>query len=246
MITTGDAGIELLSSAGNLSPIHARVKHTLESGIQIDLTRESCKKFLRRHVDQKIAVVVLYVDIERSTRMSISLPAAEFASILQVFSQEMTLLVEDHGGHVLKYVGDAVIALFPAQYDKHEASRNALSCAKEMQEILQGSINPELVAHGLPEIGVKISLDYGELLVVLYGKSLRSHIDTVGATISIAAKMLAFAKVGQIIVGDSLYNNLASYGCLSQEFTELKVSSSNWSYIDEESGARYRLHLNIP
>jgi class 3 adenylate cyclase len=114
-----------------------------------------------------------------------------------------------------------------------------------MQEVLQGSINPELVAHRLPEIGVKISLDYGELLVVLYGKSLRSHIDTVGSSISIAAKMLAFAKVGQIIVGDSLYNNLATYDYLSQEFTELKVSSSEWSYIDEKSGARYRLHLKI-
>ena len=243
MTTIGAVGIEMPSSSRNYSPINARVKHSLENGIQIDLTRESCKKFLRRHVDQKIAVVVLYVDIERSTRMSISLPAAEFASILKVFSQEMSLLVEDYGGYVLKYVGDAVIALFPAKYDKHEASRNALSCAKAMKEILQASINPELVARGLPEIGVKISLDYGELLVVLYGKSSRSHIDTVGATISIAAKMLAFAKVGQIVVGDSLYKNLATYGNLSQEFVELKLSSSEWSYIDENSGARYILHL---
>jgi class 3 adenylate cyclase len=235
-----------VSSAGNLSPISARVRHTLENGIQLDLTRESCKKFLRRHVDHKIAVVVLYVDIERSTRLSISLPAAEFASMLQIFSQEMTLLVEDYGGYVLKYVGDAVIALFPAEHDKYQASRNALSCAKEMQEILQGSINPELVAHRLPALGVKISLDYGELLVVLYGKSQRSHIDTVGSSISIAAKMLAFAKVGQIIVGDSFYNNLSADASLSREFTELQVSPSEWSYVDEKSGARYKLHLKNP
>jgi class 3 adenylate cyclase len=241
--TAGDIEMNLDSSAENLSPINARVRHTLENGIQIDLTRESCKKFLRRHVDHKIAVVVLYVDIERSTRMSISLPAAEFASVLQIFSQEMTLLVEDYGGYVLKYVGDAVIALFPAEHDKHQASRNALRCAKDMQEILQGSVNPELVAHRLPELGVKISLDYGELLVVLYGKSLRSHIDTVGSSISIAAKMLAFAKVGQIVVGDSFYNNLNADASISHEFTELKVSPSEWSYIDEKSGARYKLHL---
>ena len=246
MVAAGEVGVELLSSSRNLSPINARVKNSLERGIQIDLTRESCKKFLRRHVDQKIPVVVLYVDIERSTRMSISLQAAEFASILKIFSQEMSLLVEDHGGYVLKYVGDAVIGLFPAKHDKHEASRNALICANEMQEILQGSINPELVAHGLPQIGAKISLDYGELLVVLYGKSLRSHIDTVGASISIAAKMLAFAKVGQIIVGDSFYNNLAIYDNLYRKFTELKVSSSEWSYIDEKSGTKYRLHLKLP
>jgi len=157
----------------------------------------------------------------------------------------MTLLVEDHGGYVLKYVGDAVIALFPAAHDKYEASKNALNCAKDMREILLGSINPELVAHHLPEIGIKISIDYGDLLVVLYGKSLRSHIDIVGSSISIAAKMLAFAKVGQIIIGDSLYRNLTSYDRFSQEFKELNVSSSDWSYYDE-SGARYRLHVNLP
>jgi class 3 adenylate cyclase len=233
------------ASARNTSLVNARVKHTLERGIQIDLTPESCNKFLRRHVDQKIAVVVLYVDIERSTRMSISLPAAQFALILQIFSQEMTLLVEKHAGYVLKYVGDAVIALFPAQHDKYEASRNALRCAKEMQEVLQGSVNPELIAHALPEIGVKISLDYGELLVVLYGKSARSHIDTVGSSISIAAKMLAFADVGQIIVGDSFYNNVISHDTSSKEFKEIEVSPSEWSYIDEKTGSRYRIHLNV-
>lgn len=214
--------------------------------MEIDLTRESCKKFLRRHVNQKIAVVILYVDINSSTRMSISLPPAEFASILRVFSQEMTLLIEDHGGYVLKYVGDAVIALFPAGYDRRKASENALDCAREMHEIITGSINVEFVAHNMPEIGIKTSLDYGELLVVLYGKGSMSHIDTVGSSISMASKMLAFAKTGQVIVGHSFYNNLANYERRSKDFKELRMSPKQWSYIDGKSGADYKLYLTTP
>jgi len=214
--------------------------------MEIDLTRESCKKFLRRHVDQKIAVVILYVDINSSTRMSISLPAVEFASILRVFSQEMTLLIEDHGGYVLKYVGDAVIALFPAGYDEYHASRNALSCAKEMHKIVSGSINPELVAHSMPEICIKTSLDYGDLLVVLYGKGSMSHIDTVGSSISMASKMLAFAKTGQVIVGDSFYKNLAADERCSKDFKELRMCSKEWSYIDGKSGVDYKLYVASP
>jgi class 3 adenylate cyclase len=214
--------------------------------MQIDLTRESCKKFLRRHVDQKIAVVILYVDINCSTKMSISLPAAKFASILRVFSQEMTLLIEDHGGYVLKYVGDAVIGLFPAEYDKDGASKNALNCAKEMNRIINGSINPELAAHSIPEISIKTSLDYGELLVVLYGKGSMSHIDTVGSSISMASKMLAFAKTGQIIIGDSFYKNLASDEKRSEDFRELRMNSKDWSYVDDKSGEDYKLFVASP
>ena len=242
----GGATIALISSSKNLALIRSRVKYTLEKGMQIDLTRESCKKFLRRHVDQKIAVVILYVDINSSTKMSISLPAVNFASILRVFSQEMTLLIEDHGGYVLKYVGDAVIALFPAEYDKHEASGNALDCAKEMHKIISGSINPELVAHGMPEISIKTSLDYGELLVVLYGKGSKSHIDTVGSSISMASKMLAFAKTGQVIIGDSFYKNLATDGRRSKDFRELRMSPKEWSYVDGKSGVDYKLYVASP
>ncbi len=238
--------MDLFSPSKNLALVRSRVKYTLEKGMQIDLTRESCKKFLRRHVEQKIAVVILYVDISSSTRMSISLPAVEFASILRVFSQEMTLLIEDHGGYALKYVGDAVIALFPSENDKHGASRNALDCAREMHRIITGSINPELIAHSMPEISIKTSLDYGKLLVVLYGKGSMSHIDTVGSSISMASKMLAFAKSGQVIVGDSFYKNLATDEKCARDFTELRMSSKDWSYVDDKSGLDYKLYVTTP
>jgi class 3 adenylate cyclase len=230
----------VLSTIDKLTMIQARVKHTLENGIELDLTRESCKKFLRRHAQHKISVVVLYVDIDGSTKMSMSIPASQFASILHVFSQEMSMLIEDYGGYVLKYVGDAVIALFPAEHDKREASKNAVSCANAMQEVVRKSINPELAAHGLQELSVKISLDIGELLVVQYGKSLRSHIDTVGATISMTSKMLSFAKAGQIIVGESLRSNLLADE--QQGLSEVPVTSQ-WSYVDAKRGTRYRLYL---
>ena len=59
--------------------------------MQIDLSTEPCKRYLRRHVNRKVAVVILYADIDGSTRMSMSIPASDFATILHIFSQEMTL-----------------------------------------------------------------------------------------------------------------------------------------------------------
>lgn len=228
----------LLSPVRDFNSIQARVRQTLDKGVQIDLSTESSKKFLRRRVNQKIGVVILYVDIDGSTKMSMSLPPEKFATILHIFSQEMSLAISEYGGHVLKYVGDAVIALFPSEYDSGQASKNAVECAMNMHEVIKKCINPEFAAHGLPELRVKMSIDRGEVQVVLYGKSIeRSHIDIVGSTISMAAKMNPLAQTWQIVIGQSVYEKLANKG----DFVEIRVDPARWTYTDERN-SNYRLY----
>ena len=74
---------------------------------------EDCNKFLRRHVNEKVRLVILYIDICDSTKMSLLLSTTDFALIVKVFSQEIAFAVRSYGGYILKYVGDAVIAVFP-------------------------------------------------------------------------------------------------------------------------------------
>lgn len=230
----------MLSPTRDLDSIKARVRQTLDKGVQIDLSTDLCKRFLRRRVNQKIAVVMLYVDIDGSTKLSMSMAPDRFATVLHVFSQEMSLAIGEHGGYVLKYVGDAVIALFPAEYDSGQAAKNAVECTKDMQEIIKKCINPEFRSHGLPEIGAKMSADHGEVQVVLYGKSIeRSHIDIVGSSISMAAKMNPLAKNWQIVIGQSLYEKLAD----RDDFEEIKPDQAGWTYIDEKNGVGYRLYV---
>jgi adenylate cyclase len=229
----------LLSPVRDFNAVQARVRQTLDKGVQIDLSTESCKRFLRRRVNQRVGVVILYVDIDGSTKMSMALSPEKFAMILHVFSQEMSLITSEYGGYVLKYVGDAIIALFPAEYDTGQASKNAVDCAKDMQRIVKECINPELSAREFPEISVKMSIDYGDVQVVLYGKSIdRSHIDVVGSSISMAAKMISLAKTWQIVIGQSMYENLDS----KQNFVEMNMDPTRWTYVNENSGSSYKLY----
>ncbi|HEX2107547.1 MAG TPA: adenylate/guanylate cyclase domain-containing protein [Nitrososphaera sp.] len=231
---------DLLSPVKDLNATQARVRQTLDKGVQIDLSTESCNRFLKRKVNQKVGVVILYVDIEGSTKMSMTLSPEKFATILHVFSQEMSLVTSEYGGYVLKYVGDAIIALFPAEYDKAQASKNALECSKDMQKIIKECVNPELSVRRFPEITVKMSIDYGDVQVVLYGKSMdRSHIDIVGSSISMAAKMIPLAKTGQIIIGQSMYENLEK----NQNLKEMNVDRTKWTYTDEKTGKSYKLYI---
>ena len=222
----------------------ARVSQTLKKGLQFETSTELSEKFLRRHVNGTVKLAFLYADIEGSTRMSITIPTHALASIVQVFSQEMTMLTTGYGGYVLKYVGDAVIAFFPAEFDSKKACNNAVNCARSMMKVVTEGLDPAFNDNGLPIIGIKVGIDFCENLVVLYGRDpMRSYIDVVGASISIAAKITAIASPGQIVIGRDVYELLDSD--LQNEFAELEVRSDVWSFKDPRDGTLYRLYSTI-
>ena len=95
----------------------ARVTKTIIDGIQLNMSTEESKKLLKRHVNNKTNLVIMFVDINNSTGMSLSLPENKFALLVQCFAQEISLAVLGYGGYVFKYECDADIVLFPAEYD---------------------------------------------------------------------------------------------------------------------------------
>jgi adenylate cyclase len=151
-------------------PIHTRVTRTLEGRAQADLSTEPCKRFLKRNVGKRIDVVVFYADVDGSTRKSLQLSDRQFALIIQIFAQEMSLVISSHEGYVFKYVGDAVVALFPVWDNVKKICQVAIHCSKNMIEVLK-YVNPALKSYGLLPIAAKVAFDYGGVLVVSYGKN---------------------------------------------------------------------------
>jgi adenylate cyclase len=192
-----------------LDQIRSRITKTLTSGIQLNMSTQESKKLLKRHVNSKTNLVIMFVDINNSTQMSLSLPENTFALIVQTFAQEISIAVQGYGGYVFKYEGDAVIVLFPAEYDPTKAS----------------------------EITIRIGLAYGYGLVVLYGNSLeRSYIDIVGSSISLASKIASIAQPNQVLVGESIHNILLSSVdnedfLRTIKFKEMNLDPTRWKYL---------------
>jgi adenylate cyclase len=236
-----------------LEQTRARVNKTLMDGIQLNMSTEESKKLLRRHVNTKTNLVTMFVDINNSTEMSLSLPEDKFALIVQSFAQEISIAVLGYGGYVFKYEGDAVIVFFPAEYDQVKACENALNCSRAILEIIREVINPVFKTNELPEITVRIGMAYGYALVVLYGKSLeKAHIDIIGSSISLAAKIASIAKPNQVLVGEHIYNILfmssASHkdSLNNSNFIEVNLDPTKWKYLshfDPESMYRVYEHL---
>jgi class 3 adenylate cyclase len=175
--------------------------------------------------------------------MSITLPPPKFATIVQVFSQETRLAIIRHGGYVLKYVGDSVIGIFPAEFDKRKACENALNCAKSILSIVRECINPALRDNNLPHITVKVGLDRGPSSVILYGKSIDlAPIDLIGPSISMASKITSAAEPNQILAGQLVYDVFTSDGLFRNKFTNIKFPYDKWNYVDKSSGNIYELY----
>ena len=223
-----------MDSNSPLKSIKTRVERTLSQGPPIDLSTLKCNHYLRRHVNNKTKLVVLCVDLVGSTKLSLSLSSQELISIINIFSTEMSIIISGHGGYILKYIGDAVIAIFPAEFDSGKACFNALYSAKTMVRIINQVINPVL-CNKLPQIKVKIGIDLGESMVVLYGKNLdTSHIDLIGSGISIAAKITALAKPNQILISENVFENIVNVS-KDTNFQKLDIVDEGWNYINTKT-----------
>lgn len=231
----------------DLLAIRSRVGKTLANGLQFDISTEACKKLLKRYVNTKADLINMFIDINGSTELSLSLPDNKFTLMVQCFAQEISNLILAYGGYVFKYEGDAIIALFPAMYDDMLACKNAVNGSRAILDIIIKVINPAFTVHDLPEITVKIGLAYGKTSIVLYGKSIeKSHIDIIGPSISVASKIMSIAKPNQVLVGELIYNILQTSDKSSdilktKRFIEVVLDPIKWKYIsrsDPESAYR--------
>ncbi len=128
-----------------------RMWKALEGRYLYDSSLKDSQDFLFNHVNSKVSLVIMYVDLVGSTKMSMTLPVDKMVTIIRAFTYEMTSTVRSYGGYVLKYVGDAIIAFFPASYNKLLACDKAVQCANSLISVIKNGINPMLKQYDYPE-----------------------------------------------------------------------------------------------
>lgn len=89
-----------------------RIWKALKSEPEFTISTEETKGILKKLANSKVPLVILHVDLVGSTRLSMSIPLDRLTTIMQAFTQEMSIVVNMYGGYVLKYIGDAVIGFF--------------------------------------------------------------------------------------------------------------------------------------
>jgi adenylate cyclase len=217
-----------------------RMWKALKRRYQYDSNLNPAQTFLLNHVNSKIRLVIMYVDLVGSTDMSMTLPVDKLVTIIRAFTYEVSSVIQSHKGYVLKYVGDAVIAFFPSSYNKLLACDNAIYCAQSMITVVRNGINPILNQYDYPELSIKIGIDEGENVIVQYGHEKSSPIDVLGYCMSIAAKITSIAHPNGITIGGDVYNMI--HPTLKTKFKELKNHIEDWTYANRQTGQLYKLY----
>ncbi|HZC20516.1 MAG TPA: adenylate/guanylate cyclase domain-containing protein, partial [Nitrososphaeraceae archaeon] len=223
-----------------VSQTQNRMWRALNGSYKYDSSLKDSQAFLLNHVNSKVSLVIMYADLVGSTSMSMTLPVDKMVTIIRAFTYEMTCIVRNYDGYVLKYVGDALIAFFPSGYNKLLACDKAVQCAKSMIAVIKNGINPILNRYDYPELCVKIGIDEGENVVVQYGHDKSSLIDILGYSMSITAKLTSLTSPDKITIGKDVYDVL--HPEIKINFVELKYDVGSWKYTDRETGDLYKLY----
>jgi adenylate cyclase len=208
-----------------------RVLESFEKGSGLNTQVEDPDIFLSKYIGTTLKLVVLYVDLVGSTLMTRSLPVNRLATIMQAFTQEMSIIVSKFGGQVLKFVGDAVVAYFPLGASYSLAYNTAVDCSHSMIMIVQEAINPVISMRGYDELQLKIGLDTSEHSVIQYIIDEKPYADILGYGISMAAKLSSLANSNEVIISHTVY--MGMHSSLRKKFSEVELDPRMWKYIDE-------------
>ena len=218
-----------------------RVLNSVKNGIEYPPFVDKSEEFLRNHVNSRVHIFVMYIDLVGSTNMSLSLPEEKVVTIISSFAQEMAYTVTQFGGYMLKFVGDAVLAYFNAENDLIYPADNIINCAKSMLRVLTDGINPILTISGYPPLAAKIGIDHGQNIIVRYGSDKRkSHVDILGPSMNMASKIQNMAKPNQLLIGGDVYDKL--HPETQKSFTKKKFSKTKWKYHHRVTGKLYPIY----
>lgn len=138
-----------------------------------------------------IDCVVWFCDLRDSTAMADEMPVDDYLAVLNDYFDCTAGAVIDHGGEVLKFIGDAVMAIFPiidGTRPRVDMCRAAVMAAREALSRMSRH-DAERIDKGLRPVRFGVSLHLGEVMYGNVGTRRRLDFTVIGPTVNEAARL---------------------------------------------------------
>ncbi|MCB0924817.1 MAG: HAMP domain-containing protein [Mycobacterium sp.] len=135
---------------------------------------------------QERDVGVLFVDLVGSTQLAATRPPAEVVSLLNEFFRVVVDTVQQHGGFVNKFQGDAALCVFGAPLEHPDAAGAALAASRELHDELLAVLAP---------MGFGIGVSAGRAIAGHIGAQARFEYTVIGDPVNEAARLTELAKL---------------------------------------------------
>jgi class 3 adenylate cyclase/tetratricopeptide (TPR) repeat protein len=149
-------------------------------------------------------VAVLFADLCGFTEMSREVDPEEVVAMLDRYFEQADRIVVQHGGHVDKHVGDAIMAVFGAPVSHGNDVERAVRAALAI-----GDAMPGLSGTFARPVRVHIGIAGGEVVASGTGSATHREYTVTGETVNLASRLTDAAAPGEILISDAVRRALA-------------------------------------
>jgi len=184
---------------------------------------------------ERMTGTVMFTDLRRFTTFAESTEAERVIDVLNRYLGDMGGAVLDHGGTLVAYTGDGLMAAFGAPIPSDDHADRAVAAAGEMVRERLPAFNDWLVAEGLSDgFRMGVGVNTGPVMSGNVGSERRVEYTVIGDTVNTASRIEALTKE-------------ARYPVLVAEGTRAAMRSmpDDLVYVDEFDirGKRSRIKL---
>lgn len=149
-------------------------------------------------------LTILFTDIRGFTTLSEELTPQENFNFINSYLSQMEPIISVNDGIIDKYIGDAIMAIFP------ESPDSALACSLQMLKQLQ-HYNEGRERAGYQQIDIGIGLNTGLAMIGTVGGYNRMDGTVISDSVNLCARIESLTKVYglKLMIGESTYHSLS-------------------------------------
>ncbi|WP_162901685.1 adenylate/guanylate cyclase domain-containing protein [Breoghania sp. L-A4] len=214
------------------------MRYNTRSILSTYLGREPAERILSGAIQRgdtvHIDAVVLFTDLRGFTELADTLPEATLLDMLDTYFEAVVSAVHAHGGEVLKFLGDGVLAIFPITEDVTaraacEAAVAAIRLADETLRSECARAAAGVLAGALPNC-FAAALHIGPVVYGNVGSRERLDFTVVGTTVNLVSRLELLAKgMPQWIVCSSAFNE--AWGGKTRSLGEVSLKGLSGLHI---------------
>jgi adenylate cyclase len=151
---------------------------------------------------------VLFTDIRGFTTLSEKMDPALLFQTLNEYLGVMVNVILKYGGHIDKFMGDGILAVWGVPTANMEDADRAIQCCLAMREALK-ELNIKFIEKGFQEFHIGMGLHFGPVIAGNIGSNERMEYTILGDTVNTASRIETLTKlVGiDLLVSDSALKN---------------------------------------
>ena len=146
-------------------------------------------------------ITVMFCDLVGSTSLAAKLDAEDWRNLVNAYLDEASAAVTGLGGHVLKRLGDGLMALFGYPQAQENDAERAVRAALAIQRAL-ADLNARNATKGAPELTARIGIESGPVVVEASG-------EVFGDAPNVAARVQAAAEPGSVLITMNVQRQVA-------------------------------------